>query len=128
MRGKETFKALAEGKVVFCPYTKNLYMMDEFGDLRSTCAGSDRDWALVCSTGTSLWTEECEILEDYTEYVYTFKEAMRLMLSGFSMANEVNPECVYRFNMYGWFLQHALIEETATLSAEEVEAKWRVVQ
>lgn len=128
MKGRETFKALAEGKVVFCPYTGELYMVDEFGDLRSKHAGSGRDWALVCSTGSGLWTEEYEVMEGFTEYRYTFKEAMRLMLSGFSMANEVNPECVYRFNMYGWFLQHALIEETATLSAEEVEAKWRVVK
>ena len=128
MKGRETFKALSEGKVVFCPYTVNLYRMDEFGCLRSKRAGSDWGWADVCTTGRDLWTEECEVMEDYTEYVYTFKEAMRLMLSGFCMANEVNPECVYRFDEFGRFLQHALIEETATLTEEEVEAKWRVVR
>lgn len=128
MKGKETFKALAEEKVVFCPYTGELYMVDEFGELRHKHAGSGRDWALVCSTGSSLWTEEYEVMKDYTEYVYTFREAMRLMLLGHRMENEVNPECVYRFDEFGRFLQHALIRETATLSAEEVEAKWRVVE
>lgn len=128
MKGRETFKALSEGKVVFCPSTVHLYRMDEAGCLKSKRTGSDWGWVNVLTAGYDLWTEECEVMEDYTEYVYKFKEAMRLMLLGFRMENEVNPECVYRFDEFGKFLQHALIEETATLTEEEVEAKWRVVR
>lgn len=128
MKGRETFKALAEGKVVFCPSTVHLYRMDEAGCLKSKRTGSDWSWVNVLTAGYDLWTEECEVMADHTEYVYSFREAMRLMLLGHRMENEVNPECVYRFDEFGEFLQHALIEETATLSAEEIEAKWRVVE
>jgi hypothetical protein len=118
MRGRETFKALSEGKVVFCPYTVNLYRMDEFGCLRSKRAGSDWGWADVCMTGRDLWTEECEVMEDYTKYVYTFKEAMRLMLMGFRMGNEAFSECVYRFDEFGKFLRKVSWEETAELTED----------
>lgn len=128
MKGRATFKALAEGKVVFCPSTVCLYMMDEFGCLRSKRAGSDWNWVSVISARSDLWTEECEVMEDYTEYKYTFKEAMRLMLMGFHMGNEAFSECVYRFDEFGRFLRKVSWEETAMLTEDEVEAKWRVVE
>lgn len=128
MKGRETFKALAEGKVVFCPSTVHLYRMDEAGCLRSKRTGSDWSWVNVLTAGYDLWTEECEVMKDYTEYVYTFKEAMRLMLMGFRMSNEVFSECVYRFDEFGKFLRKVSWEETAMLTEDEVEAMWRVVE
>lgn len=131
MRGIETFKALAEGKVVYFPEAGIMY---KFTDDRTLMAKSDRGhkWNIQTSAGVGLWEDDCEIVEGYN---LTFNQAVKaMMVHGYVCECEAEEYGKFRFNF-----ERSLFEEypktpknlgwTATNVWLDLQtAKWKVVE
>ena len=124
MKGRETFKALAEGRTVYFPIRKMRFKMDSDGNLLVWSALCDK-WGICDAVCGWVWMNECEIAK---EYHLSFKDAMNEAMHGKMVANECYPEYEFRFDEFGRLLHHGPWEKTTMLTEDEIEAKWRVVE
>lgn len=121
MKGRETFKALAEGKTVYFPIRNMRFRMDSDGNLLVWSALCD-NWGACGAICGWVWMDECEIAKGYP---LSFKDAMNEAMHGKKVANEYLPEHQYCFGKDGQLMCDGEVEK---IYIEEIKAKWRVVE
>lgn len=131
MKGAETFKALAEGEVVYFPDAEISYKLTPDG-VPMCKWDMDSTWKKCDVLKHGVWEDECEIGE---EYDLTFKEAVEaMMVHGHVCECEAEEHGKFRFNF-----KRSLFEEypktpknlgwTATNVWLDLQtAKWKVVE
>lgn len=121
VKGRETFKALAEGKTVYFPIRNMRFKMDSDGNLLVRTKSCD-NWEVCGAVCGWVWMDECEIAK---EYPLSFKDAVNEAMHGKRVANEYLPELQYHFDKDGQLMCDGEVEK---IYAEEIKAKWKVVE
>lgn len=127
MRGAETFKALAEGKIVHFPGTGIKYKLNADGI--PYCKWDDRyTWELCESIRHGLWEDECEVVD---EFDLSFKDAMQAAINGHRIAHETFYKDIYFFDDKGRLCtdhEDYGRGDFLSLYKQHVTGKWKVVE
>lgn len=124
VKGRETLKALAEGRTVLCLRDRHMYRMDEDGRMLTRLPKIG--WARTVTIGAELWSEEMTVLADEEGAQYTPRRALELMLAGYTVANDEDPDTRWGFKDDElWGERNG---ERVTTMAIDKDSKWRVVE